>query len=86
MVEAVALATCRNLLDEQPEVRCRVWLHNGEDSREELNRRIVAICQHYKIPQEELQDWLFLTSGTEMALKLRPATAISRSIAPWLPK
>ena len=70
MVEAVALATCRNLLDEQPEVRCRVWLHNGEDSREELNRRIVAICQHYKIPQEELQDWLFLTSGTEMALKL----------------
>lgn len=70
MVEAVALATCRNLLDEQPETRCRVWLHNGEDSREELNRRVVAICQHYKIPQQELQDWLFLTSGTEMALKV----------------
>jgi hypothetical protein len=60
MVEAVALASCR----------CRVWLHNGEDSREELSRRIVAICQHYEIPQQELQDWLFLTSGTEMALKV----------------
>jgi RecA-family ATPase len=70
MVEAVALATCRNLLGEQPEERCRVWLHNGEDSRDELNRRVVAICQHYKIPQEELQDWLFLTSGAEMGLKV----------------
>jgi RecA-family ATPase len=70
MVEAVALATCRNLLGEQPEERCRVWLHNGEDGLEELNRRVVAICQHYKIPQEELQSWLFLTSGTEMALKV----------------
>jgi RecA-family ATPase len=70
MVEAVAMATCRNLLGEQPEERCRVWLHNGEDSRDELNRRVVAICQHYKIPQEELQGWLFLTSGTEMGLKV----------------
>jgi RecA-family ATPase len=70
MVEAVALATCHALLGEQPEERCRVWLHNGEDSREELNRRVVAICQHYKVPQEELQGWLFLTSGTEMALKV----------------
>jgi len=70
MVEAVSLATARNLLGEQPEERCRVWLHNGEDSREELNRRVVAICQHYKIPQQELQGWLFLTSGTEMALKV----------------
>ena len=70
MVEAVALATCRDLLGEQPEERCRVWLHNGEDGPEELSRRVVAICQRYKIPQEEVQGWLFLTSGTEMALKV----------------
>jgi RecA-family ATPase len=70
MVEAVALATCRNLLGEQPEERCRVWLHNGEDSIEELYRRIVAICQHYEIPQQELEGWLFVTSGTEMGLKV----------------
>jgi RecA-family ATPase len=70
MVEAVSLATCRNLLGEQPEERCRVWLHNGEDSLEELYRRIVAICQHYEIPQGELEGWLFVTSGTEMGLKV----------------
>ena len=39
MVEAVAMATARNLLDEQPRERCRVWLHNGEDRIEELRRR-----------------------------------------------
>jgi RecA-family ATPase len=70
MVEAVAMATCRNLLGEQPEVRCRVWYHNGEDSLQELQRRLVAICEHYKIPQEELRGWLILTSGTELGLKV----------------
>jgi RecA-family ATPase len=69
-VEAVAMATGRNLLGEQPEERCKVWIHNGEDGRDELLRRIVAICQHHDIPQEELVGWLFLTSGTEMPLKI----------------
>ena len=57
------MATCRNLLGEQPEQRLRVWLHNGEDPRDEINRRLAAICQHYKIPQEELQGYLWTTSG-----------------------
>jgi RecA-family ATPase len=70
MVEAVAMATCRNLLGEQPEARCRVWLHNGEDSQDELDRRIVAVCQYYDIPQEELEGWLFVTSGTKLGLKV----------------
>jgi len=70
MVEAIALATCRNLLGEQPKERCRVWLHNGEDTREELQRRVVAICQHHEVPQQELEGWLVLTSGTELGLKV----------------
>ena len=64
------MATARNLLDEQPKERCRVWLHNGEDPREELERRVVAVCQHYEIPQQELEGWLCLTSGTELGLKV----------------
>ena len=70
MVEAVAMATCRNLLDEQPTERLRVWYHNGEDNLEELNRRLGAICLHYKIPQEELQGWFFMTSGNEVPLRV----------------
>ena len=42
MVELVAMATCRNLLGEQPTERLRCWFHNGEDPLEELNRRLGA--------------------------------------------
>jgi hypothetical protein len=70
MVEAIAMATCRNLLGEQPEERLRIWYHNGEDPRDEIDRRLVAICQHYKILQQELQGYLWTTSGTEFPLRV----------------
>jgi AAA domain len=70
MVEAVAVATCRNLLEEQPTERLRAWYHNGEDNIEELNRRLGAICLHYDIPQEELSGWFFMTSGNEVPLRV----------------
>jgi hypothetical protein len=70
MVEAIAMATCRNLLGEQPEERLRVWYHNGEDPLDEIKRRIAAICQHYKTPQSELEGWLFVTSGNEFPLRV----------------
>jgi RecA-family ATPase len=70
MVETVAMATCRDLLGEQPTERLRCWYHNGEDTLEELNRRLGAICLHYKIPQEELRGWFFMTSGNEVPLRV----------------
>jgi hypothetical protein len=70
MVDAIALATCRNLLGEQPTERCRVWLHNGEDPIEEMDRRIGAICYHYGIPMAELEGWLFRSSGAEVPLRV----------------
>ena len=70
MVEAVAMATVRNLLGEQPRQRLRCWYHNGDDSIDELNRRLGAICLHYDIPQAELQGWFFMTSGNEVPLRV----------------
>jgi hypothetical protein len=70
MIEGVAMTTCRDLLGEQPLERLRVWIHNGEDNLIELNRRIAAICQYYKIDMRELEGWLFLTSGSEFPLKV----------------
>ena len=70
MVEGVAMATCRNLLGEQPTERLRVWFHNGEDNIDELNRRLAAICQHFNIPMEELRGWWFMTSGNEVPLRV----------------
>jgi hypothetical protein len=70
MVEAIAMATCRNLLDEQPSERLRVWLHNGEDNLHEMMRRVAGICQHYGIEQQELVGWFFMTSGNEVPLRV----------------
>jgi RecA-family ATPase len=70
MAENVAMATGRNLLDEEVRERVRVWYHNGEDNMDELNRRLAAICQHYNIPMEELEGWFFMTSGNEMPLRV----------------
>jgi AAA domain len=70
MVEGVSMATGRDLLDELPKERSRVWYHNGEDSMDELNRRLAAICQYYNIPLKELEGWFFMTSGNEVPLRV----------------
>ena len=70
MVESVALATGRNLLDEEVRERARIWYHNGEDNMVELQRRLAGICQHYNIPMEELEGWFFMTSGNEVPLRV----------------
>jgi RecA-family ATPase len=70
LVEAIAMATARNLLGEQPEERLRCWYHNGEDNAQEIDRRIAAICQYYDIPQTELESWLWSTSGDEFPLRV----------------
>jgi AAA domain len=75
LVEAVAMATGRSLLDEQPEERCRVWYHNAEDDLDEIYRRIAGICQHYGIDQAELEGWLFPTSGIDMPIKIASTKA-----------
>ena len=56
--------------NEQPLLRCRAWYHNAEDGRDEIYRRIAAVCQHYAIDQSELEGWLFVTSGLEMPIKI----------------
>src|SRR5262245_25570783 len=71
MVESVAMATGRNLLDEEVRERARVWYHNGEDNMLELQRRLAGICQHYNIPlAEALGDGFFMTSGNEVPLRV----------------
>ena len=71
LVEAIIMATGRPLLGEAPEEDgLRVWVHNGEDDMDEMNRRVAAICQHYEVPQEDLKGRLFLTTGSEIPLKV----------------
>jgi RecA-family ATPase len=70
LVEGIAMATARPLLGEQPTLRCRVWIHNGDDDRQEMDRRIAAVCRHYQIPMIELEGWLFVTTKSDFDVKL----------------
>jgi hypothetical protein len=83
LTEAVAMATGRDLLGEGPfNGSLRVWIWNGEDSRDEIERRVAGICQHHGIDAErELKGRLFMDSGLdEMPLKLAKVGAGSNVI------
>jgi AAA domain len=61
IVEMLSMVTGRDLLDigkdMMPDRPQRCW-YIGEDPREEIERRIVAACAHYKIDKEEIGDRL----------------------------
>lgn len=63
IVEALAIATGRPLLGIKPNERTKVWLWNGEDPLEELQRRVGAAMIQYDVDPEEVEGWLFLDSG-----------------------
>ncbi|MCP1540138.1 AAA family ATPase [Methylorubrum extorquens] len=63
IAEALAIATGRPILGIKPVQRARVWIWNGEDPLEEMQRRIVAACLHHNIRPEEIAGWLFVDSG-----------------------
>lgn len=68
MVEAVSMAIGRDLLRGKwalPTGALRVWVHNGEDPMDELQRRLVAICMEHGVEPNEVADNLFLTSGRD---------------------
>ena len=65
LVEAVAMATGRNLLGVEPMARLKVWYWNGEDPLEEIERRVMGICLHYGIVQSAIEGKLYLDSGRD---------------------
>jgi hypothetical protein len=68
MVEAVSMSIGRDLLRGKwmlPTGRLGVWVHNGEDPEDELQRRLAAICMHYGVDAEEVAERFYLTSGRD---------------------
>lgn len=65
LVEALAMATGKPLLGVRVDKPLRVWVWNGEDPREEIERRLAAICMHYTITADDIGDRLYIDSGRE---------------------
>lgn len=70
IVEALAMVTGRDLLGDAPPKPLRVWCWNGEDPREEVERRIAAACLHYGIPAQDVADRLMMDSGRDVPITL----------------
>ena len=70
LTEALAMVTGKALLGIQPLKECKVWYFNAEDPRDEILRRIIALCQHYKIDYDKELDGLYFGSGREVEMLL----------------
>jgi hypothetical protein len=68
LVEAIAMATGRNLVGFIPVRPLKVWYWNGEDPAVEIERRIAAILLHYGIDRSELEGRLFIDSGRDQKI------------------
>lgn len=67
IMEALSMTSGRALAGTKPPESLRVWLFNSEDPRDELERRIMAACIHYRLKQEDTAG-LFLDTGREQDL------------------
>ena len=84
IVEALAMATGRPLLGIKPVERARVWIWNGEDPAEELDRRIIAAMIQHGVKPEDIEGYLFRDTGREVPLVVatqsRNGTVIARPV------
>jgi hypothetical protein len=71
LTQAVELATNRELLGHHIYQRCRVLVVSLEDDRDELRRRLAAICKHHNIDPAELKGWLFCRDLKRVKLATR---------------
>ncbi|MES9950055.1 MAG: AAA family ATPase [Candidatus Thiodiazotropha sp.] len=60
---AVAVATGKGITGHSVHTQGNTWVINNEESEDELQRRLMAICQRFAIPWESLEGRLFMNSG-----------------------
>ena len=75
IVEALAMASGRNLIGNTPSGPLTVWLYNLEDPLDEMERRVLAAAKHYGIEQPAIESRLFLDSGRNRPLVIAKQTS-----------
>ena len=80
IAEALAMASGKPLLGVEPAGPLRVWMWNGEDPMEELQRRIVACMRLYGLTAEDVGGRLFVDSGRRMPIILATQTKSGATI------
>jgi hypothetical protein len=73
IAEAVAMATGKDLLGHSVIEPLKVWYWNGEDPFDELQRRFLAVIQHFNLTNDDLnllEQNLFFDSGRNLEIKI----------------
>jgi RecA-family ATPase len=60
--------------------KSKVWLFNGEDSKDNLQRRIHAFCKKNELNPKELEEQFFINSGLENSLKCAWSESGSKTV------
>jgi hypothetical protein len=81
ITDAVALASGKALLGIKPHAAVSVWLWNGEDPRDEIERRLIAACLHHDIEPTHVAGRLFIDSGRDTPIRIGTAGPNGAQIA-----
>lgn len=85
IVEALSMASGKPLLGVEPNGEFDVWLWNGEDPQEELDRRVTAAMQEYGLTKADIGGRLFLDTGHNqpiiLAKESRAGAAIDEQLS-----
>lgn len=68
ILTALSIATGQALTGEPVHRAGRVWIHNNEDSLEELYRRIAGVLNYHRIEFASVRENIFVTSGLDERL------------------
>jgi hypothetical protein len=74
IAEALAIVTGLPLLGVAPDERTNVWVWNGEDPLEELQRRVMATAVHYGLSPADVTGRLFVDTGRAMPIVIASKT------------
>jgi RecA-family ATPase len=74
IAETLAICTGMPLLGVVVDERTNVWLWNGEDPHDELERRIMATALHYKLTPKDIAGRLFVDNGRQTPIIIAERT------------
>lgn len=74
IAEALAISTGRPLLGIAVDERANVWLWNGEDPQDELDRRVMATALHYRLSESDVAGRLFVDTGRKTPIIIAERT------------
>ena len=70
LADAVAMASGRKLHGADPEGKFKVWYWNGEDPKDEIERRVAALMKYYSIGAADIGDRLYFNSGRDEGMEI----------------